>query len=62
MQQWGLAVNVCRETYSLGNSLGGLDIPFGPFGPTTQLYVIQSLYWQLCLVMDVQLVPYLPII
>lgn len=50
LQQRGLAVHVWRETYHLGNSLGCLGISMGPLWPATQLYVTQSWYWKLLLV------------
>lgn len=43
-QQGGLAVNLWRATYFLGNGVSCLGIAIGTFWPT------QSWYWTLCLV------------
>jgi hypothetical protein len=50
LPQWGLAVSLWKETYSLGNFLGRLGIPMGPLWPKTQLNVTQFWYWKVHLV------------
>lgn len=45
LQQCGLAVNLRKVAYSLGNSLGCLEIFMRPIWPKIQLDSTQSWYW-----------------
>lgn len=40
LHQWKLTVHSYKATYILGNSLGYLGLPWGPFGKNSQLWPI----------------------
>lgn len=50
LPQWGIAASLWRAVYSFGKRQAYLWIPTEPLWLTTQLDVIQSQYWGLCLV------------